>query len=95
MSFSVRPFLPEMINTTFAVVIHCIRAITKEEEGEKLNFFTTQKHFGNGNLHRFTAIYCATRGFQAGPEGSLQPSAGERRRVAVGHPNLFVTINLS
>ena len=69
MSFSVRPFLPEMINTTFAVVIHCIRAITKEEEGEKLNFFTTQKHFRNGNLRRFMAIYCATRGLTGGGGG--------------------------
>ena len=92
MSFSVRQFLPEMINTTFAVVIHCIRAMAKEEEGEKLNSFTTKKdkHFKNGNLRRFMAIYCATRGFQAGPEGPLQPSAGERRRVAVGHPNLLI-----
>ena len=28
----------------------------------------------------------------AGPEGPLQPSAGARRRVAVGHPNLLISI---
>ena len=28
--------------------------------------------------------------FPAGPEGPFQPSAGARRRVSVGHPNLLV-----
>ena len=28
-----------------------------------------------------------------GPEGPSQPSAGARRRVAVGHPNLLVYVN--
>jgi len=31
--------------------------------------------------------------FPAGPEGPFQPSAGARRRVSVGHPNLLVSIN--
>ena len=45
----------------------------------------SHSHMGGCN-----SLYGSNFDFQEGPEGPLQPSAGARRRVAVGHPNLLI-----